>query len=284
MAPSPKGWEFVRDIRSLPTVVLAAGFLACGASFATAADHVGHAAPPVQVAQNTSTAEDDVNDPFEPINRVIFEFNQAAETMVLRPLSEFYVGLVAPPVREAIGNILDDLRTPVILAKDILQGESDRAFTTTERFVINTTVGFAGIVDRATEWGIPKHDEDFGQTLAVWGIDEMFYLVLPIFGPSSPRDAVGRLVVDPFFDPLSLYLDNIDEDEARYAMMGVRALDAYSGVMDDLAQIKKTSVDYYAAIRSLYRQRRKAEIANGDIDVDLPPIPEFSPELSYEPR
>jgi len=283
MAVSPKG-EFVRDIRSLLTVALAAGLLACGASFATAADDVGHAATPVQVAQGTSAAEDDVNDPFEPINRAVFGFNQAAETMVLRPLSEFYVGFVAPPVREAIGNILDNLRTPVILANDILQGEGDRAFTTVERFVVNSTVGFAGIVDRATEWGIPKYDEDFGQTLAVWGVDEMFYLVLPIFGPSSPRDAVGRLVVDPYFDPLSLYLDNIDEDEARYAMMGVRALDAYLGVVDDLAQIKKTSVDYYAAIRSLYRQRRKAEIASGDVDVDLPPIPEFRPELSYEPR
>jgi len=267
------------------TVVAAVGVFAWGASSApAAADDDGGVTDLLQVAQSANDPDDDANDPFEPINRVTFEFNQAAETMVLRPLSEFYVGLMPPVVRDAIGNVLDNLRTPVILANDVLQGEADRAFATTKRFVINTTAGFAGIVDRATEWGIPKHDEDFGQTLAVWGVDEMFYLVLPIFGPSSPRDAVGKLVVDPYFDPLSLYLDNIDEDEARYTMMGVKALDAYSGVMDDLAQIKKTSVDYYAAVRSLYRQRRRAEIANGDIDVDLPPIPEFSPELSYEPR
>jgi phospholipid-binding lipoprotein MlaA len=155
-----------------------------------------------------------------------------------------------------------------------LQGEGQRALQTTQRFVINTTLGVGGIMDPATKIGITKHSEDFGQTLAVWGVGEGLYLVLPFYGPSNPRDAVGKLFVDNYFDPLGMYLENTDQDEVRYARMAVGAVDEYGGVMDELEQIKKTSVDYYAAIRSMYRQKRKSEISNGT-EVDLPPIPDL---------
>ena len=114
---------------------------------------------------------------------------------------------------------------------------------------------------------------------------EGFYLVLPIFGPSSPRDAIGKFVIDSYLDPLGLWLDNTDRQNIEYALAGADGLDEYAGIVDELNQVKKTSVDYYAAVRSLYRQKRKTEINNGSF-LELPPIPDLSygitpPELSY---
>jgi phospholipid-binding lipoprotein MlaA len=236
---------------------------------------------PVELAQ-ASGAEEDVNDPLEGLNRLIFEFNEFFQAMLLRPASEFYTAFMPPPMREAVGNMLDNLRTPVILANDLLQGEGERAWQTTQRFVINSTWGVAGIVDRAEEMGIPKHNEDFGQTLAVWGVGEGFYLVLPLLGPSNPRDGIGKHLVDGYFDPIDPWLENSDHDEGVWARTAVGGVETYSGVADELAQIKKTSIDYYAAIRSMYRQKRSADIRNG-ADSEMPPIPDINYELSTTP-
>lgn len=217
--------------------------------------------------------ENDVNDPIEPVNRFIFGFNEFFYAILLRPVSKLY-NVLPQPVREAVSNVLDNVSSPVVLANDVLQGEVKRALQTTGRFLINSTAGLAGLFDVADKMGIPEHDEDFGQTLGVWGVGEGFYLVLPLLGPSSPRDAVGKLVVDPFFDPLGLWLNNTDRDEIAWGLVGARAIDEYAGLVDELEQIKKTSIDYYAAIRSMYRQKRESEIKNGE-DVDLPPIPDL---------
>jgi phospholipid-binding lipoprotein MlaA len=230
-------------------------------------------------APKAATEEaDNASDPLEPVNRFLFGFNEIFQMVILRPATGMYQQLIPPAIREAIGHMIDNLKTPVILANDVLQGEGNRAWQTTQRFVVNTTLGVGGIMDPATKMGIAKHSEDFGQTLAVWGVGEGFYVVLPFYGPSNPRDAVGKLLVDDYFDPLGMYLDNTNQDEAKYARMAVGAVDEYGGVMDDLEQIKKTSVDYYAAIRSMYRQKRKAEIGNGT-DVDLPPIPDLGLQM-----
>ncbi len=232
----------------------------------------------IRLAMGEEGRIEDGNDPLEPLNRAVFNLNEVFQTWFLRPFSEFYEAFVPPPVREGVGNMIDNVATPVILANDLLQGEGERAVITVQRFVINTTYGIGGFVDRATEMGIEGHDEDFGQTLAVWGVGEGFYLVLPLFGPSNPRDAVGDLLVDGYFDPLGRWLVNSNRDAVRWSRAGVGALDEYGGVMDELAQIQKTSIDYYAAIRSMYRQKRAAEIGNGE-DIDLPPIPDLSYEI-----
>ena len=230
-------------------------------------------------------AEEDANDPIESVNRFIFEFNEIFLRFMLRPLTDVY-DFLPGAVRNAIGNILVNLQSPLILANDILQGEVERAMQTTGRFIINSTVGLAGIVDVAEMSGIPEHDEDFGQTLATWGVGEGFYLVLPILGPSNPRDAVGKLV-EGFVDPFDLWWDNIDREYISYTRQGFKAIDTYYGFRDDLDEVKRTSIDYYAAIRSMYRQRREAEIRNGE-EMDLPPIPELSldyqEEMNAEPR
>lgn len=232
----------------------------------------------IQVAvEPTGTETEGTNDPLEPINRLFFGFNEILQMVILRPATEMYQLFIPPPLREAIGNVIDNLKTPVILANDILQGEGERAWLTTQRFMVNSTIGVAGAIDVADELGIQHHTEDFGQTLAVWGVGEGFYIVLPLFGPSNPRDAVGKLFVDNYFDPLGLYLSNIDHKPAMYARTAVEGVDEYGSVMDELDQVKKTSIDFYAALRSMYRQKRKAEINNGE-EVDLPPIPDLSLE------
>ena len=235
-----------------------------------AAFNVDEAAPDIDMA---AVEENDVNDPIEPVNRFIFGFNEFFYAILLRPISKLY-NVLPQFVREAVSNVLDNVSSPVVLANDVLQGEGKRALQTTGRFLINSTAGLAGLFDVAEKMGIPEHDEDFGQTLGVWGVGEGFYLVLPLLGPSSPRDAVGKLVVDPFFDPLGLWLNNTDRNEIAWGLVGARAIDEYAGLVDELEQIKKTSIDYYAAIRSMYRQKRESEIKNGE-DVDLPPIPDL---------
>lgn len=213
------------------------------------------------VGQATETT-DDANDPLEPVNRAIFGFNEFLQAIILQPLAELYTLMLPDVARDVVRNVMNNLRTPVVLANDVLQGEAGNAWRTTQRFVINSTIGIGGVFDVAKEMGIERHDEDFGQTLAVWGVPEGFYLVLPILGPSSPRDAVGFLG-DVFLDPATYWADNTDNEGALFGRRGMRGVDTYSRVMDDLQKLKETSIDYYAVVRSVYRQQRKIDIRNG---------------------
>ena len=263
--------NFLKLLGAIFVVALAFGFAAPSAT---------HAAEPVE--QNAATVtvaatdlDEEINDPLESMNRLIFDFNEGLQDGFLRPVANFYNNTVNATVREAISNFLNNLSTPVILANDLLQGEFERALKTLTRALVNSTFGMGGIADIAGELGLERHDEDFGQTLAVYGVGEGFYLVLPVFGPSSPRDAIGKLAIDSYLDPLGLWLDNTDRDEIIYGLTAAKGLDQYADIVDELNQVKKTSVDYYAAIRSLYRQKRKAEILNGST-LDLPPIPDLS--------
>ena len=235
------------------------------------------AVAPLQVSQ----AVEDANDPLESVNRAIFGFNEGLQDYVLRPVASAYNTYVPATPRRAVKNMFDNAKAPVIFVNDLLQFEFERALTTFMRAFINTAFGGVGMMDLASEMGFEKHKEDFGQTLGVWGVGEGFYVVLPVLGPSNPRDAIGRLLIDSYFDPLSAYLDNIDEGEVDLALDAIDGFVEFAGVVDDLDQIKKTSVDYYAAIRSLYRQKRKAEISNGK-NLDLPPIPDLAPEIRSE--
>lgn len=251
---------------------------AFGISTATANDDELNIDPD-QFAKVEIDPEDELNDPLEPVNRVIFDFNDHVQTYLLSPLAKGFNYIPEVP-RKSIGSMLQNAQLPVTFVNDILQLEGKRALTTLSRFILNSTVGIAGAYDFAAEVGIQGHTEDFGQTLAVYGVPEIAYLVLPIFGPSNPRDGVGKIFVDGFFDPLSIYLDEtLDADGADFAIAGGRGFTEYAAVVEDLEQLKRTSVDYYAAIRSLYRQRRAAEISNGK-DIDLPPIPDLSPEFT----
>ncbi|MDA0997897.1 MAG: VacJ family lipoprotein [Proteobacteria bacterium] len=229
----------------------------------------------IQLAAVTPAGDDDGADPLEGLNRAIFGFNEVVYDSLFRPIAKTYNAYVPKTVRSGVGNILNNINAPVVLANDIMQFEFHRALTTIARFLVNSTAGIFGIADAATEIGLVDHKEDFGQTLGFYGIGEGLYLVLPIFGPSNPRDAVGKFLVDPLLDPFGQYLSNTGRDAESYARTGMDGLKEYAGLIDELDQIKKTSVDYYAAIRSLYRQKRKGEIANGRQEY-LPPIPNYN--------
>lgn len=207
-------------------------------------------------------AED--TDWLEPVNRTFFAAIDIIYAVFLEPIAKLYQVVVPEFARTGVSNAIQNLNTPVILANDLMQGEFGRAWETTERFAVNTTVGLGGTIDVAEKWlGIPPHKEDFSQTMAVWGVPEGGYLVIPLLGPSSPRAAFGRFGVDSFLDPLNLWLANTDRDKYVYLHTGVTALAEYESVMDELGELREMSVDYYATVRSLYRQRRAADIANG---------------------
>jgi len=232
--------------------------------------------PSGKTSAAVAQAESDANDPIEGFNRVIFEFNEFFYTYLLRPVAEVYVAVLPDEARNGIRNFLTNLRTPIVLANDVMQGEGERAWITTERFFINSTVGLGGLIDVAKEWGIEGHNEDLGQTFAVWGAPDGFYLVLPILGPSNPRDAAGKFL-DSFLDPLSYYLTNTDREEYDIGRSAALGVDEYSRVMDELKKLKDTSVDYYAALRSISRQKRAAEIRNGEVGGNAP-----LPDLKYD--
>jgi phospholipid-binding lipoprotein MlaA len=201
------------------------------------------------------------NDPLEPLNRGAYFVHDGLDTLVLRPAAEAYRIFLPPEARVAIRNILGNLRTPVILANDLMQGDTHRAATTMGRFLVNTTVGIGGIFDRATGFGLLGHTEDFGQTLAVWGLPEGPYLFIPALGPSNPRDLAGVLV-DTALQPLN-WVSGAETWEAISLTRTVTtAVDTREGLIETIDQVKAGSIDPYATLRSAYRQRRVVEIRN----------------------
>ncbi|EKE77352.1 MlaA family lipoprotein [Oceanibaculum indicum] len=201
----------------------------------------------------------EANDPLEIPNRFVFALNETVDTFVLRPVAVTYRDWMPEPGKDMVRNLVDYLTSPVILANDVFQGEWERAGVTSKRFFLNSFS--AGLYDIAALEGYEKHSEDFGQTLAVYGVPEGPYLVLPLIGPSNPRDAVG-LAVDMVLDPLNWYAWNTDREWIGYSRAAANAVDARARSIEALDDVKANNFDYYAAIRSLYRQRRDVEIRN----------------------
>ncbi len=224
----------------------------------------------------TSTIEDEIYDPIEPINRAIFSFNNVADRVVLEPVAKGYKKLPSP-VQSGISNFLSNLRAPLVVVNQLLQGQGENAFQTSGRFVVNSTVGLFGLFDVADKIGLEEKEEDFGQTLATWGVGDGFYLVLPLFGPSNLRDTTG-MVMTMLTDPINAYA--VSEGEAWLVPMrtAANAVDQRSKIIDEVNALRDNSVDYYAAVRSSYYQNRKAAIVNED-DSELTPLPLISIEF-----
>ena len=215
----------------------------------------------------------EANDPLEPMNRAIFSFNQGVEQVLFRPLVAGY-RVLPIPVRRTFTGVLGNLSSPTIFANDLLQGEFERAGTTLGRMVINTTVGLGGIFDVAKAWGLERHREDFGQTLAVWGLNDGPYLVLPFLGPSNPRDAIGFGVDTLFVDPIAWYGYADNPNWHTLSRTGMTLLDRFDLVQDNVDELRKSSIDFYATLRESYRQNRAKEIRNGR----PAPLPDFGEE------
>ena len=203
-----------------------------------------------------------LNDPLEPMNRTVLDVNMKIDEWLLEPIARGYRHMMPEFVQQSVHNVLNNLRSPLILANEVLQGETERAVRTVARFMVNSTVGLFGIFDVAAK-NLPFRNDDFGQTLAVWGIGEGPYLVLPLLGPSTLRDTVG-FGVDFYTDPTDLFLDHERLHWAVNTRLGLNALDTRAGLLEPMDDLKRTSLDFYAAMRSVYRQRRQAEIKGNE--------------------
>ncbi len=219
-------------------------------------------ASPTSAQDKEDQSEEESIDPIEPFNRSMFELNLFLDKLIGRPLAELYQAILPFEARDSIRNFIRNLSSPVILANDLLQGEGERAGDTTMRFLINSTLGVGGLFDTAYDLGFKYHSEDFGQTLAVAGVDEGPYLVLPIFGPSNFRDAAGK-AVDAFLDPLTYVAAHNDAELWLYGMRGTEFVDFRARNIKTFDDLEKDAFDYYTLIRSIYRQHRKSEILNG---------------------
>lgn len=246
--------------------------------FVASAALVGCATAPLEDGQV-------IADPYEGFNRTMFGFNNGFDQYLLGPAASVYETVTPRLFREGVGNALSNLGEPVSFANNVLQGKPGPAIDTGFRFLINSTIGIGGIFDVASEVGLDEKDEDFGQTLAVWGADSGPYLVLPFFGPSTPRDLLGS-GIDRGFDPLNHlrwqadYLGN-DEDfdtTFRISTTVLGLLNARVAFGPALEQIN-SQPEPYVALRRAYVSQREAAIRDGQVErdpfADLPDFDEF---------
>lgn len=201
----------------------------------------------------------DPRDPLEPLNRGIYRFNDTVDEAVIKPVATGYKKAMPDPARTAIGNFFSNLNDVLVLLNDLLQFKFGQAASDFSRLAWNTSVGIAGLIDVATPMELPRHNEDFGQTLGSWGADNGPYLVLPFLGPSTLRDAAG-LVVDAHFNPV-LRHDPVSE---RNTAIAVRAVDARSRLFDTEKVFDEAAIDPYIFLRDAYLQRRRGLVYDGN--------------------
>ena len=225
---------------------------------------------------NTGNYEDEIFDPLEPVNRAIFSFNNFADKIILEPAAKGYKKLPSP-IQSGIGNFLNNLKLPLVVVNQLLQGQGKNAAESSGRFIVNSTAGLLGLIDVAEKIGLEQKQEDFGQTLATWGIGDGFYIVLPIFGPSNVRDTAG-MILTYTTDPINAYAVREGEAWLLPLRTATNAIDQRSKIIDEVNALRNNSIDYYAAVRSSYYQNRKAAVLNLD-DKSETPLPLISIEF-----
>lgn len=211
----------------------------------------------------TTGTTDVASDPFEDVNRRVFAFNMSVDKAVLKPVSKGYRAVTTDDMREGVSNALANLKEPVTMANQVLQGDFAAAGETVGRFALNTTIGVGGFVDAAGHFGHERKKEDFGQTLAVWGVDSGPFIVVPLLGPSNPRDLVGS-GVDMALQPLN-YTQFDGDDAFRISRTAVGVVSAREGASDAIDSLDE-QIDPYSAMRYLYGHLRAGAIRNGAED------------------
>jgi phospholipid-binding lipoprotein MlaA len=205
-------------------------------------------------------------DPLERVNRVTYGFNDAIDRAVLRPVATGYRNHVPRVIRTGIGNVLSHLAFPTTIVNDLLQLKLKDTLADIGRFTVNSTLGLAGLLDPASRFGIPRNDEDFGQTLGRWGVPAGPYLVLPLLGPSSIRDAPAR-----FADAQTDLRVQLDLDtESRIALGVISAVDGRAELLSVDATLR-SAYDPYAFVRDAWIQRRENEVRDGGADDEMTP-------------
>ena len=213
----------------------------------------------------TTGGEESGNDPWEPMNRQFHRLNNTLDDTILRPISEGYVAITTAWIRQGVTNFFDNAAYPNVILNDFLQGKIEQGFEDTMRLVFNTTFGIGGLIDFSSAAGLPAHDEDLGQTFAVWGLDEMAYLEVPLVGPNSVRDVPNV--------PLSVFLNLtsfINADPVSLSLFALNVINARASLSSAIALRDRSALDPYVFTREAYRQRRQFLIYDGE-----PPEEEF---------
>lgn len=239
------------EFRLLLSLLLAAA-LASGCASVS-----GPAATPDAAAAESVEVHPD--DPWEGFNRGVFAFNEKLDAWVLKPAAKGYDAVTPTPVRIGVANFFGNLGDVWIGTNNLLQGKPRDAASDLGRFVVNTTMGVAGLIDVASPMGLDKHREDFGQTLAVWGLRKGPYFVLPVLGPSTVRDAGGVV-----FDLGANAINFFDPESARYLLNGLHLVDARAELLPSDKLVAEAALDKYSYFRSAYLQRRDYLIYDGN--------------------
>ena len=221
-------------------------------AIATAQATSPDAAETAATATSPDSGDTSSDDPWEPFNRVMFDFNEGLDRWVVKPAAVGWDTVLPRPVQVSIDNFFDNLKFPARFVNDLLQGELDPAASTLCRFAVNTTAGLGGFIDWGTGMGLPKHSADFGQTLGRWGTPPGPYIVWPVFGSSNPRDTVG-IAADSYLDISALFGDIATLAAARV----VQTVNTRSLLLDEVDAAREASFDFYIAVRTAYFERRQ---------------------------
>jgi len=216
-------------------------------------------------------------DPLEPHNRAVFSFNDKLDKNVMKPVAERYEAVTPVLVRTWVSNFFGNLQDPWIAVNSLLQGKVTEAVTGLMRFLFNSTMGLGGLLDISTEAGLPKHDEDFGQTLGAWGVKEGYFIVLPFFGPTTLRDA-SAMPLDVAATSLwsrSYGKSIIKDSKVRYGLSGLKVINARARHLGAERTLEEGTLDKYRFARDLYLQQRRFRVhdgnpplGNNDFDLD----------------
>jgi phospholipid-binding lipoprotein MlaA len=205
-----------------------------------------------------STGNGDPRDPFEPLNRGVYRFNEKVDEAIARPVATAYRKVVPDEIRNRVRNFFANLADPFIGINNFLQGKFEDGVGDWARFAFNSTIGLFGIHDVASEMGLEKHNEDFGQTFGRWGVGPGPYLVLPILGSSTLRDGVGT-GLDLYTDPLT----EVRPYHLEYALVGLRLTQTRADLLDASRILEEAALDKYTFQRDAYLQRRRSLIYDG---------------------
>jgi phospholipid-binding lipoprotein MlaA len=200
-------------------------------------------------------------DPLEKVNRAVFAFNDAADKVLITPVAKGYRAVLPGFLRTGIANFFSNLEDVWISVNDVLQGKFQEGSEDFTRVIFNTTFGIGGVFDFASDVGLPKHSEDFGQTLGVWGVTSGPYVVLPFFGPSTFRDSFG-FVVDGRADLVYRLVD--DDVPLRNVLYGTRAISNRANLLDASSVLEQAALDRYSFVRDAWLQRRRNQIYDGN--------------------
>lgn len=198
-------------------------------------------------------------DPLEPVNRAVYKFNDGVDALVIKPAAEFYRAVVPPFARTGIGNFFSNINDVIVALNNLLQGKIPAAINDLGRVLVNTTLGVFGLMDPATDLGVEKNNEDFGQTLGYWGLGDGPYIVLPIIGPSSLRDTVGW-VGDIYSSPITY----VDPNRDRNVLVGLSLVSRRSELLEASQILETAALDPYEFVRDGYLQRRRNLVYDGN--------------------